>query len=146
MAFKSTDQPTARYFFPNTTFRDIRVSSLASDGHVFMSYDHLHGIALYRIRISDCELEAFLVGKDSLASEPSLPQRYKQAFVSGICLGARGLRGIWIERERGVVKRKVVVLDVPTEGSEVLCVKPVYHMGSYDLRGMLMMTGCHSMD
>ncbi|EPQ56745.1 hypothetical protein GLOTRDRAFT_121088 [Gloeophyllum trabeum ATCC 11539] len=153
--------PTTSRAFPNTTFRGVSISrpSPSSPHSIsFLAYDVLRGLFHYTISLPSPspspspagELAVRLAGVHaltSLARSPSVSalaaeisgRNTGRGFVSACALGPEGRRGVWIERTRGSTRRSVVVFSATTplgcegEGGEIDG-RPVYEVGSYDLR------------
>lgn len=165
---------------PRLTFRMARLSSAYSSHQPSVSlnptivsllaYDLKNGLYFYHIHIPSPEsaiaetaLHVVLAATCSLS--PANPQPgTSRGFVSAMCLGPQGKRGMWAERDRGSTKRNVMVfnsscisatqashreIDADGEMQDGLVVanvegvsivptmdgRSVYEVVSYDLRG-----------
>lgn len=135
-----------------------------------IAYDLRQGLFLYQIQIPSLEM-ATSMGKYDLRirllgfcnfGTPLSSPGTSRGFVSAICLGPEGKRGVWAERDRGSTRRNVVAfdatcfplmtgeektLDIPMKDGlplfvsadermvPVLSGQSIYNVGSYDLRG-----------
>ena len=172
--------PVLRYWFGPVSFRVMSLShvraSRCPSGEVYsifmLTNDVYQGMFHYRIRVAVSPVPSMSVhilakggihmASDSLPSMPGIDIRYtqediiRQMFVATWSLGSAGLRGVWVDRQRGSIDRRVVAFttrpprlrtkgahentpDVTPENiDEVPSVEGnVVHVNSsYDLRGM----------
>lgn len=171
--------PTLQAILHYSTFRSARLSSvhtsLSQESNVvsLIAYDLRQGLFLYQIQIPSLEtamnmaksdLRITLVGFCNFGTPFSSPGT-SRGFVSAICLGPEGKRGVWAERDRGSTRRNVVAfdassfplisgedktLDIPMVDGlplvvsadkrmvPVLAGQSIYNVGSYDLRDDLL--------
>ena len=173
--------PMLRHRFGPVCFRavslsNVRVSRCSSDEvyTIFMlTNDVYQGMFHYQIRLSTKPVPSMhvkvLARGNIQVSEPvplipgtdtryTLEDMIRRMFVSTWSLGSAGLRGVWIDRQRGSIARRVVAFtthpsrlrtkeapSVPGEdsvpGGDVLGEAPtmdgnvVHVISSYDLRG-----------
>lgn len=167
--------PMLRHRFGPVCFRAVSLShvrvSHCPSGEVYTIYmltnDVYEGIFHYRIRVTTKPVPSMSVkvlAKGGIRMSEPLPLipgtdiRYtlddiiRSMFVSTWSLGSVGLRGTWVDRQRGSIDRRVVVFtthpsrlctkevssSVPGEHSDEVPAmdgKVVHVISSYDLRG-----------
>jgi hypothetical protein len=188
-----TDTPTAdplpmlRHRFGAVCFRDVslshvRVSHCAS-GDVYtlfmLTNDVYQGMFHYRIRVTTTpvpSMSVHVLAKGSIPASGPLPlvpgsndrhtfeEMVRLMFLSTWSLGSAGLRGVWVDRQRGSIDRRVVAFTthpsrlrtkeaalVPGEDSvsggdepdepPTMDGKVIHNIASYNLRGACVVRG-----
>jgi hypothetical protein len=109
--------PILRHYFTHTNIRDVSVSAIhpsssSSPTISFLAYDVMRGLLLYHIHLPTLNVK--FIGSYNLSqSVPLSHVRFgnTRAFVSALCLGKEGKRGIWIERGRRNMTRGVIAFE-----------------------------------